>query len=192
MFKSLTAILLLVTFTHAAEAKCKVTKIETDINAIRLGDEASVERALGKLAALPIGANEKDPSATDSPTLVLFNKDRTEQARLTKHPGDTPGSFLEVRVQSAEGAKLVGKTVEAAHLATERGVHLGVTEKFVTQLLGDCYTRSVSKTGETTLEYVLEDMSHPYLKRVNMPAYYARYIFRDGKLIAFEFGSEYA
>lgn len=196
MLKSLTAIVVLLAVPHVAEARCKVAKIETDINAVRLGDAASVERALGKLETLPIGASSKDPSERDSPELVLFNRDKTEQAVLTKHPGDMPGSFLQIDVRqkvdpNLVGKMLVGKALDVEHLSTERGIHLGVSEQFVTQLLGSCFRRSVSKTGDTTLEYDLADVTHPYLKRVNMPSYFGRYGFRDGKLFQFEIGSEY-
>jgi len=188
MFKPVVALVVLVGLASPALAKCKPTKIETDINAIRLGDEASVERALGKLDTLPIGANEKPP-VDDMPTLVLFNKDKTEQAVLTKHPGDTPGSFMEIEVKAVAKSALIGKTLAAEHLATEKGVKLGVSTAFVTQLLGECYKKTAAK-GETTLEYALDDERHPYLKRVNMPSYYGRYTFRDGKLVAFQIGSE--
>lgn len=189
MFKPVVAIALLVGLASPALAKCKPGKIETDINAVRLGDDVSVERALGRLDTLPIGVNEKGPSESDMPTLVLFNRDKSELAILTKHPGDTPGSFMEIEVRPAAGSKLAGKTLQAEHLATERGIRLGAPVAFVTERLGDCFTKTSSK-GETTLEYALDDANHAYLKRVNMPSYYGRYTFKGGKLVGFAIGSE--
>ncbi len=189
MLKPFVAVALLLGLASPALAKCQAGKIETDINAVRIGDEISVERALGRLDTLPIGASEKDPSESDMPTLVLFNKDKSEVAILTKHPGDTPGSFMEIEVRPAADSRLVGKTLQAEHLATERGIRLGVPVAFVMERLGDCFTKTSSK-GKTTLEYALDDADHAYLKRVNMPSYYGRYTFRGGKLVGFAIGSE--
>jgi len=57
-------------------------------------------------------------------------------------------------------------------------------------LLG-CFSRRVSASKEATIEYALDDMSHPFLTRVGMPNYFGRYRFRDGKLVSFELGSDY-
>jgi hypothetical protein len=172
------------------EAKCRVTRIETDVNAIRLGDEDSVQRVLGDTQKLPIGANQKKPEESDTPELVLFNKDRTEQAALTQYPGAVHGSFSVIEVGKANPA-LIGKTLEVDHLSTERGIRLGVSESFVSGLLGSCYTRRVTRSGETTFAYETADMNHPFLKRVGMPNYFGRYRFREGKLVSFELGSDY-
>lgn len=191
MLKQVVTILALLALTQAADAKCRVSKVETDINAIRLEDEDSVQRVLGDRDALPIGANSKKPEQDDFPELILYNKDKTEQAKLTEYPGAVHGSFSVIEVRRTENPGLVGKTLAADHLATERGVRLGVSEAFVSQLLGDCFSKRVSRSGETTIEYSLEDMNHPFLKRSGMPNYFGRYRFRDGKLVSFEIGSDY-
>jgi hypothetical protein len=193
MLKHLVAILALLALTHVVEAKCQPTKVETDINQIRLDDEQSVERVLGKIDALPIGANDKGSPKSDTPELIVYNRDKTEQAILTYYPGGSPGSFEVIEVRPVARADLVGKTLDVAHFSTERGIRLGVSPKFVMTLLGDCYSKEVSKAGETTIEYALEDsaMRHPFLKRANLPNYFGRYHFRDGKLHAFEIGSDY-
>jgi hypothetical protein len=144
---------------------------------------------LGDRQALPIGANQK-PSERDFGELVVYNGDKTEQAVLTEYPGAVHGSFSVIEVSKAN-PRLLGKTLAAEHLATERGIRLGVPEKFVTERLGDCYTRRISGSGETTIAYETEDMSHPFLKRSGMPNYFGRYRFREGKLVSFQIGSDY-
>ena len=41
------------------------------------------------------------------------------------------------------------------------------------------------------IQYAIDDPRHALLKRVNMPSYYAHYVFRRGKLARFKFGFEY-
>jgi hypothetical protein len=190
MLKQLLSVMALAVTTTVAQAKCQPNKIETDINTIRLDDEQSVERALGKLQALPIGANDKGPEINDFPVLVIYNRNKSEQAVLTQYPGTTAGDFAIIKVQKARKS-LVGVTIQADRLSTERGIKLGVSEKFVSDLLGKCYSRNKSNPNEITIEYSIDDPAHPFLKRTGMPNYFGRYRFYKGKLISFELGSDY-
>lgn len=166
-------------------AGCKISLMETDINGVRLGDEASSERVLGAPEALPFDGG-------DMPTLLLFNRERSEMAILTQYPGSVRGSFSVIEVRSAVGAsRRPGKMLEADHLASERGVRLGVSQDFVTDLLGLCFTPKKTKGGRVTIRYETEDREHPFLKRVGMPNYFAEYTFRNNRLVAFRYGSDY-
>jgi hypothetical protein len=189
MKKRLISIMFVLALTQGAQAKCQPTKIETDINAIRLADEQSTERVLGKIDALPF----KKPPGSDEDELLLYNRDKTEQAVLTYAAGGySPGSFQIIEVKKRAPTDLPGKTLDVPKFSTERGIQLGVSPDFVISLLGKCYSKSSAKSGETTVEYALDDVNlrHPFLKRANIPSYYGRYHFRNGKLEAFEIGSE--
>jgi len=185
MLKKFIPAIMIITATTAAHAKCQPTNIETDINAIRLDDGKRTEQVLGKISVLPIGANSEME-------LILFNMNKTEQAALSYHSGGSPGDFEEISVRRPPDSKLVGKTLDAPYFFTERGIRLGVSPNFVTSLLGKCYSKSISKSGEMTIEYWIEDINlgHLFLKRANIPTYYDRYHFRAEKLEAFEIGSE--
>lgn len=180
------AIAVVLVAASPASAACKVVKAETDINRVRLGDEDSTERVLGKTEKLPL-------TSSDFATLTVFNRDQSEVATLTQYPGGVAGAFYAIEVlRTGLGASTENSvTLDAEHLSSERGVRLGVSEHFVTNLLGSCYKRKTAKNGSLTLRYETEDPNHPFLKRVGMPNYFAEYSFRDGRLVSFQYGSDY-
>jgi hypothetical protein len=166
-------------------AGCAVALVETDIEGVQLDDEASAERVLGALDALPV-------TGDDMKTLLLFNREKSEVAALTQYPGAVRGAFAVIEVRSAVGAsRRPGKTLDAEHLSSERGVRLGVPQQFVIDLLGLCFTPKKTKGGRMTIRYETEDPGHPFLKRVGMPNYFAEYTFRNDRLVAFRYGSDY-
>jgi hypothetical protein len=179
------AMVVLLVSSGPSPAGCQVSLIETDINGVRLGDEASAERVLGAAETLPFDGD-------DRPTLLLFNRERSEMAILTQYPGAVRGSFSVIEVRSAVGAsRRPGKMLEADHLVSERGVRIGVSQEFVIDLLGLCFTPKKTKGGRMTIRYETEDRDHPFLKRVGMPNYFAEYTFRNNRLVAFRYGSDY-
>lgn len=181
----LSAVLVVLAAASPAGASCKVVKAETDINGMRLGDEDSAERVLGRLDDLPL-------SSSDFAELTVFNRNKSEKATLTQFPGGVRGAFYVIEVQSGVGASTENSvTLDTERLSSERGVRLGVSESFVTGLLGSCFQRKRSKDGAVTLRYETEDQNHPFLKRVGMPNYFAKYRFLDGRLVSFEYGSDY-
>lgn len=175
---------------NMAQAKCQATRIETDLNGVRLDDGPSSLRTLANPDALPIGASDERSKINDFPELILYNRNKTEQALLTRYPGASAGEFAIIKVQMPRKS-LTGLTIKTDHLATERGIRLGVSEKFVTDLLGKCYSRRVLNPGDVMIEYRLDDSAHPFLTRTGMPNYFGRYRFSRGNLIYFELGSDY-
>lgn len=118
MMKRLIPIMFVLALTDGAQAKCQPTKVETDINAIRLADEQSTERVLGKIDALPF----KKPPGSDEDELLLYNRDKTEQAVLTYAAGGySPGSFEIIEVKKRAPTDLPGKTLDVPKFSTERG-----------------------------------------------------------------------
>ncbi|BGE84427.1 MULTISPECIES: hypothetical protein [Methylosinus] len=175
----------LLVFGESCFAGCKITHAETDIAGVGLDDEASAERVLGALDQLPV-------TGDDMPTLLLFNREKSEMATMTQYPGSVRGAFAVIEVRSAVGAsRRPGKLLETEHLASERGVRLGVPQQFVIDLLGLCFTQKKTKGGRMTIRYETEDPSHPFLQRVHMPNYFAEYTFRHDRLVAFRYGSDY-
>lgn len=166
-------------------AGCKVSLVETDIAGVQLVDEASAERVLGALDALPV-------SGDDMKTLLLFNREKSEMAALTQYPGAVRGAFGVIEVRSAVGAsRRPGKALDAEHLSSERGVKLGVSQEFVIDLLGLCFTPKKTKGGRMTIRYEVDDAGLPFLKRLGLPNYFAEYTFRNDRLVAFRYGSDY-
>jgi hypothetical protein len=181
--------LALILVTPAAAA-CKPVKAETDLNGLRLGDADSARRLLGKRESLTsdkkIGANG---AHNGSDILVVFNRDKSEMAVLTQYPGTSPGEFLAIEVRDGAATPYKSMVLSAEHLATERGVRLGVPRDFVIGLLGPCFAQS-AKGRKTVLRYEIGDPQHPYLQRVNMPNYFAEYRFENGRLASFSIGSD--
>ena len=149
-------------------------------------------------------ATRRAPSACSarSMTLALRRRRHADAAALqsrAQRDGDPHAiSGRRARLVQRDRGALRGRRLAAPrqdargdHLASERGVRLGVSQEFVIDLLGLCFTPKKTKGGRMTIRYETEDPDHPFLKRVGMPNYFAEYTFRNNRLVAFRYGSDY-
>jgi hypothetical protein len=182
----------LVLATAEAEAACRQIKAESDILGIRILDEASSERVLGKGEDM---RSEQDKTAegadTDFPFVRIRSADGRQEAKLFEHYGGTSGEYAEIEVRPAHRANTAAKRMSVPELSTERGVKLGMRQADLVRLLGTCFRRERGKAGEAIIVYSITDPNHPLLKRSGMPSYFARYAFSKGRLGWFRFGFEY-
>jgi hypothetical protein len=181
---------------QSTEARCKPTKAESDLLGIRLVDEGSTEHALKRWALPAVNAlpseQDKTPDGADAdfPFLRLISADGRQQAKLLHHYGSVRGAFPELEVRPAESGRTTGTRVPAAAFSTERGLGLGLSMDEVVRKLGTCFRQERSAAGGTVLLFAITDSDHPLLKRTGYPSYFARYVFRKGRLRWFRFGFE--
>jgi hypothetical protein len=169
---------------------CEPARVETSLAGVILGDVPSSTKVVAAPRALPMELARDAQGAEIEHDLVvaLFNRDRSERAILRIHPGDLLGSFDEFDVAPADATAQAyrGKTLDVAHLTTERGVALGASEAFVVGTLGRCFIREPAGTQAWVLRYTVGDPRHPLLRRTHEPGYTAHYSFHDGKLVSFD------
>jgi len=183
---------LLIALPSGVDAACKQIKAESDVIGIRIGDAQSAVRAIGE-AGFPTAEQDKNEAGADTslPYVRFATRDGREEFKLYEHYGDEVNSYNELEVARARAGVSAAKRLPVAHFSTERGIKLGITEQALTRILGSCFKRRRGDTGETMIQYAIDDPGHALLERVNMPSYYAHYVFRRGKLTRFKFGFEY-
>jgi len=186
------SIALLLAAAQPSEAACKPVKAESDIAGIRIADEASSARVLGRWQDLRSEQEKtKDGADADFPFVRIRSADGKQDAKLFAHYGAVVGAYAEIEVRPADPAKPAAKQIPAPHLSTERGVKLGMRQADLVRLLGPCFRRERGKAGETMVIYAITDPEHALLRRSGMPSYFAHYAFRDERLAWFRFGFEY-
>jgi hypothetical protein len=83
---------------------------------------------------------------------------------------------------------------------TGKGIHLGLSLDSLFALLGKQHCKTVQAKNKVTVTYsiavppkeaLLGSREETFLDFYNMPSYYGKYIFKDGKLVEFDFGFEY-
>jgi hypothetical protein len=73
---------------------------------------------------------------------------------------------------------------------TESKIRLGMTKKELINRKGENFKiRNVGK--QVILKYIVDDMNSVFLKRYNMPVYFAEYYIVNNKIFKFRFGFEY-
>ena len=122
------------------------------------------------------------------------SKDRKQVLEVHVYPGDgiSQVSYFKIGNAVLSGPKAAASSI--AEFVSEKGIRLGITKEELISLLGSCFTTKDSSANSITLSFRLElpaDSKTGFLKRQNMPVYYADYKFVDNKLSAFEFGFEY-
>ena len=75
---------------------------------------------------------------------------------------------------------------------TESGIKIGISKKELLAIKGDDFTNKQVGNQEV-LSYKIDDFSSSsFLKKYNMPVYFAEYWFtNDDRLVKYKFGFEY-
>lgn len=127
--------------------------------------------------------------ANDLPRYRFVNRGRTEVMTLLQHPGARRFNISEVRVKSFRAAddSLPVFPDSPIVFRTGRGVRLGATKEDVMTRLG-----APTEESEEELRYRLTaETARAWLKLHNYPEYRAVYVFRQDRLVEFEFGFPY-
>ncbi len=183
---------LLVSTVPSAAQSCKPQRAESDVAGVRIADAKSSKRVFGDPAKLA-EFQEKDSNGFDRdfPYVRFLSRDGQQEARFYSHYGDFVGSYNEIEVMPVTEAGKDATRLQAANLATERGVKLGMGQSELLRLLGPCHTKERRDGGLERISYKVEDEQHALLKRSGLPSYYAHYDFKGGKLVQFRIGFDY-
>ncbi len=183
---------LLASTVPSAAQSCKPQRAESDVAGVWIADVDSSTRVFGDTAKLA-HSQEKDANGADQdfPFVRFLSRDGQQEARFYIHYGDSVGSYNEIEVMPVTQAGKDARRLQAASLATERGVKLGMAQGELLRLLGPCHTRERRDGGIERISYKIEDERHALLKRSGLPSYYAHYDFRGGKLVQFRIGFDY-
>jgi hypothetical protein len=158
---------------------------DSSIIGICLHSDSLVSSVLGDNYKMSLDAN------ADIPNLIVINRKTNQLITFYKHPGGVIGEFAEFEVTGFEDYGIQESIeINDMEFQTESGIKLNMTIGALKSIKGEPDTTLINKT--TTLSYRLDDIDKSsFLKRYNMPIYYADYEFKDGYLIRFKFGFDY-
>lgn len=127
------------------------------------------------------------------PAVYFSNKSRTQYIAAYHYHGDLKNQFSLFEVgyynELSSGIKLI--QTEYDFFMTENKILLGMTKEEIIERKGNEFILIKSEVSES-LRYVLSDYPNsPFLKRYNLPVYFAEYNFENDRLVKFSFGFEY-
>lgn len=166
----------------ATSSACVFDNPDTSLSNIKLRDAESATTVL------------KVKRLNGDTTYNFSTPDKKEILSVTVHPGDYYSQVSIFQVRYADNKTFKAASLSINHFATEKYIKLGLTKNEVVAMLGHCYSTSDSTNKSITINYRLEspkDSRTKLLERQNMPTYYGTYVFRNDKLVEFEFGFEY-
>jgi len=162
---------------------------DTAVNTIRLGDYTSTEKVLG--ARVWDKHFEADGML---PRIELVNHDKTQVLRLLFHYGGSRNSVDEFELLAIDKSyKLPAKVVrmDVGGFVTSRKISLGVSKDSVIKVFGKPFKTLGNKAGMEVIAFEMDE-STAFVKRHNEYKYYIKCSFRNGMLIKYSFGFEYA
>ncbi|NVN17437.1 hypothetical protein GUA46_03710 [Muricauda sp. HICW] len=125
------------------------------------------------------------------PNTSVVSRDSEQLLTIYFHPGNEAKEFSEFHVAHAVGTEEKELAMKENEFKTESGIRLGMTAGQLKAIKGEPH-RITNMDNATVLHYRVDDFkTSKFLKRYNMPVYYADYEFSNGHLRAFKFGFEY-
>jgi hypothetical protein len=163
---------------------------DTSINSIHLLNSTNIQNYLGKNCMdeiLKLGESE------DFPNIEVLSENKEQKLTVYFHPGGVKYKFSEFKVCYNVGKTSKLKTTPDKEFVSESGVRLNLTFAELKAIKGEPKTITNDKENQlSTYQYLIDDFQHSaFLKRYNLPIYYAHYTFEKGVLIEFKFGFEY-
>lgn len=146
----------------------------------------SVENLLGNIMAFM----DKD---ADFPFVYMLNNIGDEYLKMTFYPGDEANSMslFEVGWSNALTIKIEKRIAPFDSFTTENGISLGMNKDDLLRIKGDdC---SITDDNDMLLiKYIVDDFeTSEFLRRYNMPVYFANYWIKENKIVKYQFGFEY-
>jgi len=103
------------------------------------------------------------------------------------YPGNTAKEFSEFKVNYNENKTRENQITSDKEFITESGIKLGMTSGEIRTIKGE--PEIIAENQTTVFHYKIDNMKNSeFLKKYNMPIYYADYEFDNGYLIEFRFG----
>jgi hypothetical protein len=120
--------------------------------------------------------------------VYILNKSGNQYLKLIFHPGDFKNSFAMFEVGYPSSQMKIKNRLKYAEFYTERGIKLGITKPKFLSIIGS-HIKKVKGKDEYLLK--ISTPKDPFLEMYGLPAYEAKYIFKNNILIKFYFGFEY-
>jgi hypothetical protein len=130
----------------------------------------------------------------DDSNNVFCSNDKRQKLGLKVHAGDNRNEVSIVSISYLKDQKEKIKVLNFKAFKTEKGIKLGLSKNELIKKLGHCYLAKDSSKTSIELNYKIElpkDSKTSFLRKNNMPIYYANYTFKADKLENIEFGFEY-
>lgn len=158
---------------------------DTAIGELSLNNSENVDNYLGKDIMDKLNKEEDLPSA------VILSNDKKQKLTIYFHPGGTPKEFSEFKIEFINSRATNGITVKDKNFITENGIELEISVGDLKSIKGEPDT-IMTNGKETIYHYAIDDIKRSdFLKKYNMPIYYADYYFINGYLTEFKFGFDY-
>ena len=141
--------------------------------------------------AFGIKLEPEDPDAV-RPRMSLCNHDKHEKLVMDFYERDTASVISELHVERVQSphVECIVPPQHIEHFDSGKGIHLGMSKKEVTDILGKGYNEH-AHPDEQVVSYRIDTKDSPLLQRHNAPAYYGQYHFRENRLVRFEMGFEF-
>lgn len=158
---------------------------DTSIGKISLDNSENIEIYFGK----DVMDRLIDFNRGNGHVSVLSN-DTKQKLTVYFHPGGTNNEFSEFQVRYIDKPDQTLKKTEEIEFKTESNIKLGISINDLKKIKGEPH--SISNGNKIIFHYRIDDFKNSaFLKKYNMPVYYANYKFDNGYLIEFMFGFEY-
>ncbi len=165
---------------------CDFHPSDTSIYGINLHDRVSALHILGPNYKL------LENDSQEQPYISFLNSSATEQVFLIAHYASTKYEFDEFEVKQVDTIIKNIPKLKIDHFVTGMGITIGMTKKDITSRLGSCYSIIRDHSDREKIYFRIDNPNKSkFLKRYNMPVFYASYYFKDEKLKSFKFGFEY-
>ena len=156
-------------------------KPDIEVNNVILGDQESVINKFGTL-------RDKIIEKEELPHVSFLNKDKTQKLKMVLFPGSGQNDvyqFCVEYVQKNSNGKIL--VLDDNEFYTESGIKLGIMEEELIRIKGTPY-----RNNNDEIEYrILNYETSCFLRKYNLPEYFAIYTFKNNKLIKFHFGFTY-
>lgn len=120
----------------------------------------------------------------------IVSVDSKQRLTFYFHPGSMNKEFSEFQVGFVDQKGKNEFKAEENEFQTEHGIKLGMSMGQLKSIKGE--PDSLSQAKKSVLHYRISDLKNSeFLKKYNMPVYYADYEFQNGYLMGFKFGFQY-
>lgn len=129
----------------------------------------------------------------DFPYVYMINSTKEQYLKMVFFPGDVKNSISQFEVGYVSNIKndILNHIALMDTFFTESGIFLGLSEEDVLRIKGVRYEK-IQSNDTLVMKYIIDNYdTSDFLKKYNMPVYFAEYWIVKDKVIRFKFGFEY-
>lgn len=161
---------------------------DSSINSlVFLHNPVSMEQTLGQV----FSNRNKD---ADLPDVYVYGKDGNQYLRLVFFSGDEANNVNQFEVGYIKDLSdsIIKYPCTLNSFITESKIRLGITKQELINIKGQIFEEKEESKGRLIIRYVVDTFkTSGFLKRYNMPLYFADYLIENGKVTKYKFGFEY-